>query len=64
MTYIFHCIESTNDPVLNLTTGITVNAGGDDIITFGDPEDTVTMKCVTASRLVIINNSGATVSGA
>jgi len=63
-TYIFQCIESTNDPVLNLTAGITLNAGGDDIMTFGDAEDTVTMKCISATRLVIINNSGATASGA
>jgi hypothetical protein len=64
VTYIFQCIESTNDPVLNLTSGITLNAGGDDVMTFGDAEDTVTMKCITATRLVIINNSGATASGA
>jgi hypothetical protein len=64
VTYIIQCIESTNDPVLNLTTGITFDATGNDIITFGDAEDTVTVKMVTTARMVIINNSGATAPGA
>jgi hypothetical protein len=62
VTYIINCIESTNDPVVNLTSGITVDASDNDILTFDTAEDTIVLKCITATRLVIVSNDGVTMS--
>jgi hypothetical protein len=58
VTYILQCIDSTNDPVVNLTSGITVNANGDSILTFPDADDTIVVKVVSATRMVILSNEG------
>jgi len=58
-TYTFHCIESTNDPVVNLTSGVTLNTAADDIMTFEDADDTITIRCLSATRCVIIGDIGS-----
>jgi hypothetical protein len=64
VTYTINCIESTNDPVVNLKSGIKVDASDNDILTFDTAEDTIVIKMVTASRMVILSNDGVTMSGA
>ena len=58
VTYILHCSESTNNPVVTLTSGITINAAGNDKMTFPDADDTIVLKCLTATRLVVLSNDG------
>jgi hypothetical protein len=64
VTYVLNCIESTTDPVVNLTAGITVDEAGNDILTFDTAEDTIVLKMISASRMVIMSNDGVTMSGA
>jgi len=65
VTYILHCTESTNDPVVTLTSGITINAAGNDKMTFEDADDTIVLKCLTATRMVILSNdNGVTLATA
>jgi hypothetical protein len=64
VTYTLYCIDSTADPVVNLKSGITVDVAGNDILTFDTVEDTIVIKMVTATRMVILSNDGVTMSGA
>ena len=59
VTYILHCIDSTDDPVVTLTSGITINSTGNDKMTFPDADDTIVLKCLTATRMVVLSNDGA-----
>jgi hypothetical protein len=56
--YVLWCSNSTNDPVVTLSTGITFD-GTNDTATFGDANDTLIVYCVSATRLVIVENIGA-----
>jgi hypothetical protein len=56
-TYVLECIDSTADPVVTLTSGITVD-GTNDTMTFPDATDTMIVKMVSATRMVIIGNIG------
>lgn len=58
VTYTLYCDDSTTDPTVTLTSGITVD-GTNDIMTFADAGDTIILKCVSATRLVIVENIGA-----
>lgn len=58
-TYYIECIDSTADPVLTLTSGITINSTGNDKMTFPDADDSIMLKCVSATRMVIISNNGS-----
>jgi hypothetical protein len=64
VVYVLNCTESTTDPVVNLTAGITVDAAGNDILTFDTAEDTIVLKMISAARMVILSNDGVTMSGA
>jgi len=62
-TYYFECTDSTSDPVINLTSGITLDTAANDIMTFEDADDSIVLKCITATRLIIISNTnGVTLS--
>lgn len=58
-TYILECTDSTADPSVTLTSGITINPAGNDKMTFPDAGDIMVLKCVSATRMVILNNYGS-----
>lgn len=59
VTYVLECIDSTADPVVTLTSGITINSTGNDKMTFPDANDSIVLKMVSATRMVILSNNGA-----
>jgi hypothetical protein len=59
VTYVLECIDSTADPVVTLTSGITINSTGNDKMTFPDADDSIVLKMVSATRMVILSNNGA-----
>ena len=59
VTYVLECVDSTADPVVTLTSGITINSTGNDKMTFPDADDSIVLKMVTATRMVILSNNGA-----
>jgi len=59
VTYVLECIDSTADPVVTLSSGITINATGNDKMTFPDADDSMVLKMVSATRMVILSNNGS-----
>lgn len=59
VTYVLECIDSTADPVVTLTSGITINSTGNDKMTFPDADDSIVLKMVSATRMVILSNNGS-----
>jgi hypothetical protein len=51
--YTLFCIDSTTDPTVTLTSGITINAAGNDIMTFAAAEDNITLVCVSPTLMII-----------
>jgi hypothetical protein len=59
VTYVIECIDSTSDPVITLTSGITINSTGNDKMTFPDADDSIVLRCISATRMVILSNNGS-----
>lgn len=55
---IFHS-DSTNDASLACSSGVTINAAGNNTMSFTDAGDCIILKAITASRLVIVENIGS-----
>jgi hypothetical protein len=55
--YVIWCSDSTNDCGIVLSSGITYD-GTNDTATFADADDTLIVYCVSATRLVIVENIG------
>ena len=51
--YTLFCTDSTTDPTVTLTSGITINATGNDIMTFATAEDNITLVCISATEMII-----------
>jgi hypothetical protein len=58
--YVISCSDSTNDTAIILSGGITFD-GTNESATFADAGDTLIVYCVSASRLVIVENIGGVV---
>jgi len=57
-TYTIWCSDSTNDCAMNLSSNITWN-GTNTTALFADDNDALVVTCVSATRLLIVENLGA-----